>query len=146
MRNNMFFMCIVALLTLASPAFGDVFEQSTGRQIVVSVGPTTPSGGTPPPATTVAQKSWTPVSGAQYGLTVASSTALTVPTGATYATVTVEGGTVRYTSDGATTPTATVGMGPFVVGSFLQLNINPLSNLKFIQSAGTATLDVEYFK
>lgn len=146
MRNHMLFAWAAAALMLASPAFGDVFEAGTGKQIMVLSAPTVPPGGTPPPVPTVAQKAWTPVAGAQYGLTVATAVALTVPAGATLAQITVEGGTVRYTSDGATTPTASVGMGPFVVGSYLQLNISPLSNVKFIQSSGTATLDVEYFK
>lgn len=88
----------------------------------------------------------TVVAGAQYGLAVASSTGLTVPPGATVAQVTVEGTSIRYTTDGATTPTATVGMGPFPAGTTLLFNITALAALRIIQTSASATIDVEYFQ
>jgi hypothetical protein len=85
---------------------------------------------------------YTPIAGSQYGLSVTTATGLTVPTGALYATIIIEGGQVRYSS--TTTPTASAGMllqpgGPY------SFSISPLSSLKFIDATGsTATLDVEY--
>lgn len=94
----------------------------------------------------VIQGGRTPVAGAQYGLAVASSTALTVPATATVAVVTIEGAAVRYTSDGATTPTASVGMGPFPIGTTLTFNLVSLAGVRIIQTNSAATIDVEYFK
>lgn len=88
----------------------------------------------------------TPVAGSQFGLTCASSTSLTVPAGALQAIVSIEGGSVRYTHDGVTTPTSTVGhlltsgtFEPFYGAAIL-------ANLKFIQASGTVTLNVSYLK
>jgi hypothetical protein len=101
----------------------------------------------PLPITSVTTRSLTPVAGAQYGLAIATSTALTVPATATIATVTVEGNSLRYTSDGATAPTTSVGMGPFAIGTTLTFNLGTgLANLRFIQVAASSTIDVEYFK
>lgn len=51
-----------------------------------------------------------PVSPGQYTpVTDSSATALTIPSGATYAAVCAEGANHRYTWDGTTTPTASVG-------------------------------------
>lgn len=89
---------------------------------------------------------YTPLSPMQAGLAIASSTGLTIPTGATYAVVCAEGANVRYSTDGTTTPTATIGM------LLLQNNCLPLqgsttlANFKAIQQTATATLDVSYFK
>ena len=49
---------------------------------------------------------YAPLSPGQYDLAVTSVTALTAPTGARYAVVCAETATVRYTTDGATTPTS----------------------------------------
>jgi len=96
--------------------------------------------------TFVLQGGRTPVAGAQYGLGVAISTALTVPATATIAEITVEGAPIRYTTDGATAPTSTVGMGPFPIGTTLVFNLVSLAGIRIIQTAATATVDVEYFK
>lgn len=68
--------------------------------------------------------------------------ALTVPSGATLAVISVEGGSVRYRDDG-TDPTTTIGMplpeaGITYTGS--------LAAIKFIQAAGTAVLNVLYYR
>lgn len=89
---------------------------------------------------------YTPLTPGQYGLTVASSTALTVPSGALQCVVTVEGNSVRYTYDGTTTPTASAGM-PLAAGQSIQFSgAQVLANLRFIQTAATATLNVSYTK
>ena len=87
----------------------------------------------------------TAVVGSQFGLAVPTSTALTVPATATIANITVEGASIRYTSDG-TTPTAAIGMGPFAIGTTLTFNLTTLAALRFIQTSASATIDVEYFK
>lgn len=92
---------------------------------------------------------FTPLSPMQSGLAVTSSTALTVPAGATYAVVCAYGQTVNYTTDGSATPTGTssgVGM-QLAAGSCLPLS-GPLliSNFRAIQQSATATLSVSYFR
>ena len=87
----------------------------------------------------------TPVAGAQYGLAVASSTALTVPASATAALITIEGTSVRYADDG-TTPTPSVGQGPFVAGYVITLTGAELAAARFIQTSASATINVSYYK
>ena len=52
---------------------------------------------------------YTPLSPGQHNLAITSSTALTIPTGARYATVCASTAAVKYTTDGTTTPTSSVG-------------------------------------
>lgn len=89
---------------------------------------------------------FTPLTPGQYGLTVAASTTLTIPTGALEANVCVSGNNVNYTYDGTTTPTISVGL-PLLNGQCIQFSgATVLSNLKFIQTAATATLNIGYTK
>lgn len=89
---------------------------------------------------------WTPASPDQHGLTVVASTALTVPTGSTYAVVCSKGGSANYTTDGATTPTGTVGTALAQGACIGFAGVATLSNLRFIQQSGnTSTLDVNYW-
>ena len=67
-----------------------------------------------------------------------------VPTGATFAYVEVEGANVRWRDDG-TNPTASVGM-PVYAGSAPTLFSGDLAALKFIQVVATATLNVSFYK
>ena len=87
-----------------------------------------------------------PVAGSQEALGVVAATALTPPVGSTIATITVEGQSVRYRCDG-TNPTAASGSLLVVTSTQLPfvLAVNPLTACKFIQTAATATLDVEYY-
>jgi len=78
---------------------------------------------------------------AQYGVSIAAATALTVPAGAVQAEICVETAAARYTDDG-TTPTATVGI-PLPSGTCFQYT-GPLTAFKII-GAG-ATMDVSYYK
>lgn len=74
------------------------------------------------------------------GLSAAKS--LTVPTGAVYAEIAVEGAAVRWRDDG-TAPTAAVGM-PMAVGTH-RFHTALLSALKLIEQAASATVTVAYY-
>ena len=80
--------------------------------------------------------------GAQFGLVITSSTALTVPTYASYARICARTAAVDFTTDG-TTPTSTVGT-VLASGGCLGLPGTLLSAFRAISATGT--LDVEYFK
>jgi len=100
----------------------------------------------PVAGSTGAPYAYTPLTPSQNGLGVASATALTIPTGATYAVVCSETQGVRWTWDGTTTPTASVGT-PLAAGQCAAFSgAGVLANLKFIQQTATATIDVEYAK
>ena len=93
---------------------------------------------------TVAPYSYTPLTPGQHNLAPTSATALTVPTGATMAAIVASTATVRYTTDGTTTPTSTIGM-PLAAGAAVNITgATALANFKAFSSSGT--LDVEYFK
>jgi type 1 fimbria pilin len=87
-----------------------------------------------------------PLSPMQSGLTVASSTALTIPSGATYAVVCARTQNVNYTTDGTTPPTAAVGMQLLANQCVPLQGATMLSNFRAIQQTATATLDVSYFR
>lgn len=99
------------------------------------------SGGLP-----AAPYNYTALSPMQAGLAVVGSTALTVPSGATYAVVCARTQNVNYTTDGTTTPTASVGM-QLIQNQCVSLSgATVLANFRAIQQTATATLDVSYFK
>ena len=89
--------------------------------------------------------------GSQFGTTVASSTALTIPTGKTpgHVLINVNTQAVRWTTDG-TAPTATKGIH-VAAGSqiaFMDPNIDYRSlilALRIIEEVSAATIDVLYF-
>lgn len=112
---------------------------TTPLPVVVEGGGSTPGAGSQP-------YNYSPLAPDQHNLAITSSTALTLPTGALQAVVCVRGNNVNYTYDGTTTPTSSVGM-PLAVGQCIQFS-GPLvlTNLRFIQTAATATLDVGYTK
>ncbi len=87
---------------------------------------------------------YTPLTPGQHNVAITGSTALTVPTTATYATICASTAVVKYTTDGTTTPTASVGQ-PLAVGGCVGLSgATVLANFRAISATGT--LDVEYFK
>lgn len=90
--------------------------------------------------------SFTPLTPMQTGVTVASSTVLTVPSGATYAVVCARGQNINYTTDGTSTPTASVGMQLLQNQCVSLAGATVISNFRAIQQTATATLDVSYFK
>lgn len=98
----------------------------------------------PPSLVTGAPYFYTPLSPGQHGLAPTSATGLTIPSGSTYATVCASTATVRYTTDGTTVPTSSVGQ-PLASGSCVALSGKTvLTNFSAFSSSGT--LDVEYFK
>lgn len=87
-------------------------------------------------------KSTTVCLGYQQITSMASSTALTVPAGATLAVIVPEGQAVRWRDDG-TAPTASVGM-PIAVGFTLSYD-GDLKNIRFIQQTSGGILNVSYY-
>ncbi len=87
---------------------------------------------------------YTPLPPGQHNISPGSSTALIIPAGARYATVCASTAAARYTTDGATTPTATIGQ-PLPVSSCISLS-GPavLANFRIMSPSGT--IDVEYFQ
>jgi hypothetical protein len=91
-------------------------------------------------------RSRSPVTGAQFALSVTSATAvtLTVPNAAMTAEIYVRTAAVVFTRDG-TAPTATKGIQADV-GDIIVLNSrSELDKFKVIAVSTTAALDVEYF-
>jgi len=87
---------------------------------------------------------YTPLPPGQHNLSLTSATALTVPAGARYAIVCASTATAKYTTDGVTAPTASVGQ-PLSAGSCLSLS-GPAVLTNFRAYAASGTLDVEYFQ
>lgn len=87
---------------------------------------------------------YTPMAPGQHNIAPTSATALAAPQGARFATLCASGATVRYTTDGVTTPTASVGQ-PLGAGSCVSLS-GPAVLSKFLAISPTGTLDVEYFQ
>lgn len=87
---------------------------------------------------------YVPLAPGQYGLSVTSATALTAPAGARYATVCAENAAVRYTTDGQTQPSSSVGV-PLASGSCVALS-GPQAIANFFAFSSSGTLDVEYFQ
>ncbi len=119
----------LALALLAGPALGQSYQGPRGRQVP-------PSMPLPYP--------YTPLAPGQHNLAPTSVTALTVPAGATYATVCASTATARYTTDGITAPTASVGM-PLAAGACVALSgAAVLASFRFLSATGA--VDVEYFQ
>lgn len=101
-------------------------------------------GGTPIRAVMAIPYTTGPLSPGQHNLTLTSSSALTIPTGARYANVCASGQAIKYTTDGTTTPTPLIGQ-PMAAGTCVTLSgPQVLQNFRAISPSGT--LDVEYFR
>ena len=68
-----------------------------------------------------------------------------IPAGTQYAVVRCEAQAVRWTDDGATTPTATVGM-PMLVADQPMVFTSNLGALLFIAQVSGAILNVSFYK
>lgn len=79
----------------------------------------------------------------QFGLAVGSNTQLSVPGASTCAFITVEGASIRRTSDGSS---ATASNGTLIQQGAQWQDCGPLSAYKFTAVTGSPTLDVEYFQ
>lgn len=123
-------LCATAALALfASAALGQTYKASNGTAVQPSVPLPYP---------------YAPFPGAgQHNLAPTSALALTVPAGATYATVCARSAAANYTTDGET-PTASVGQ-PLSAGACVAL-IGPAVLAAFRAFSATGTLDVEYFE
>ena len=76
---------------------------------------------------------------------ISASVALTVPAGATWASIVVEAQGVRYRDDGVA-PTASVGM-PVSSGSQLIIyGVAEMTAIRFIQQTAGAVLNVSYYQ
>lgn len=78
-------------------------------------------------------------------LTTASCSTGSVPATATMAAIRAEGAAVRYTDDGATTPTASVGQ-PILMTDPPLLYTGTLAKLQFIQESSSAMVDVLFYR
>ena len=67
-----------------------------------------------------------------------------IPSNATFVNVIIEGQTVRYRTDGVN-PTASVGM-LLDIGADKVFSVTALKNIKFIETAPTATVDLEFYR
>lgn len=79
----------------------------------------------------------------QFALAVGTNTQLTVPATTTCAQITVEGASIRRTSD---TTSATTTNGTLIPAGASWQDCGPLAAYKFTAVSGSPTLDVEYFK
>lgn len=118
----------IAILT-ASPALAQAYYDFAGTRVAGTISIPYPNLPVPP---------------GQHNLTLASSTALAVPTGARFANVCASSAGIKYTTDGITTPTAGIGQ-PLAAGACIWLS-GPQVLKNFQAMSGSGTLDVEYFK
>lgn len=79
------------------------------------------------------------------GSALATAGGLTVPAGAKSCDITVEGQSVRYTDDGVTTPTSSVGM-LLNAGTTLENYSGPMNQLSVIRVADGAKITISYYK
>ena len=89
---------------------------------------------------------YTPLAPGQYGVAIASSTPLTIPSTARTAVVCADGQALRYTTDGATTPTASKGIYLANGSCVAIVGAAAMSNFRAITVTSGGTLDAEYFQ
>jgi hypothetical protein len=87
-------------------------------------------------------KSTTVCLGYQQIASLSSSTALTVPSGATLAVITPESQAIRWRDDG-TAPTSAIGM-PLPLFTVLSYD-GDLQKIRFIEQAASAKLNISYY-
>jgi hypothetical protein len=102
------------------------------------------SGGSIVPGVMPLPYAYTPLPPGQHNVAPTSATALTVPAGARLATVCASAATAKYTTDGVTTPTGSVGQ-PLPAGSCVSLSGTAVI-ANFLVFSASGTLDVEYFQ
>ena len=137
---------VVALLVAWSLCPAPVQAQAPTPVIIYCGTPPVPCSSSSPVTVTAQPYSFTPLTPDQHNLAITTSTALTIPAGALFASVCAKGNSVNYTFDGTTTPTVSIG-NPLAQGQCIFLS-GPLvlANFLAIQQAATATLDVAYTK
>jgi hypothetical protein len=83
------------------------------------------------------------VAGSQFNLVIGTGTTLTVPTGAVCAQITLEGGSVRRTSDSTAASTT---VGTLIQAGASWSDCGPLALYQFTSVTGSPKIDVEYFR
>lgn len=69
-----------------------------------------------------------------------------IPSGSTWVLLQAETQNIRWTDDGSTTPTSTVGMILLTTtGPYLYSIGSKLTNLKFIEAAASAKLNITFY-
>ncbi len=119
----------LALALMGAPAFAQTYLDR---------------GGTGVQATVPLPFPYLPLSPGQHNVAPTSATGLTIPAGARVANVCASTATVKYTTDGSTTPTTSVGQ-PLAAGACVSLS-GPKMLANFQAISATGTLDVEYFQ
>jgi hypothetical protein len=154
MMKQLRYLTIVAALALPSVAFAQpgptslctpIYNATTGAESCVNVGQPSPGiTATNSLPTKELPYTYTALGYQQITAgTLASATALTVPTGATIAEVCVDTAPVRYRDDG-TAPTASVGM-PAAAGTCFAYS-GALAAIQFILASGSPVLNVSYYR
>lgn len=100
-------------------------------------------GGSSGGAVSVKSGSYVSAGAQQNALAIGTNTQLTVPSGSVCAEITVEGASIRRTSD---TTSATTTNGTLIQSGAQWQDCGPLAAYKFTAVSGSPTLDVEYFK
>lgn len=121
--------CALIPALLSTPIFAQTYTDAGG---------TTVQGVAPIPFPFI------PLAPGQHNLSPTGAMGLAVPAGARYATLCASNATVRYTTDGSTTPTASLGMPLYAGGCVTLSGASVLANFEAFSATGT--LDVEYFK
>jgi hypothetical protein len=96
------------------------------------------------PPTAILPYPYAPLPPGQHNVTLTSATPLTTPAGAVVAIVCAQTSNVTYTTDGVTTPSASVGMQLYAGSCVSLTGAAVLANFNAFSSSGT--LDIEYFK
>lgn len=144
MRSFWKFLTVLAFIAgMDSAALAD----GTQAQVIPGYLTTTPQPNCPVGPCFVNSTPSVPIAGsAQYGLAITTSTALTVPVGATYAVVYAIGNAVNYTTDG-TAASASGSQDLIAAGGHLVLQgPSVLAAFRAIQNTATATITVSYYK
>lgn len=156
MKRVLLSVFAIALIGLGA-AYADgptIPSLSSVIQFLVGTAPTPVSSSNPLPVTgtggtvTVAPYAYTPLTPGQYTpVSDSAATALTAPAGATYAAVCVEGANHRYTWDGTTTPTASIGtLWPQSAGCLYLSGALAIANFKVISVTAGGTFTASYAK
>lgn len=154
MRNLRLAVHLIALLLISVPfRLPQALAQSQPMGVVLNcwtgtawtpcqLNPSTPTG-----VVQVAPYPFTPLTPGQYTpVSDAAATALTIPSGATYAVICAEAASHRFTWDGTTTPTAAIGT-VLAQGSCVQMSgASSLAAFRIITVTGGGTFTASYAK
>lgn len=119
--------------------FPNYQDQAAGAIPVWNAAP--PAGATAAPQG--APYNYTDLGYVQQAVGATSAALTTIPAGAKYAVITVEGAAIRYRLDGVA-PTASVG-NPAAIGAQITISTT-LSGVRVIQQATGAVINIEYLK